>query len=371
MKRLLMAAGLGLLSGLLCLGWGWRQWTGPGPGATGNETAVRIRIPSGMTLAAAADTLAARGLLRDRRVLLAGARLTGRDRELRAGLYELAYGQSPRDLLNDLTTGLSVQVVVTIPEGLDSQETAAVVAVALGLAEDRFLVVADSLARLAARRDTLLGSVEAWASHDSLLAAESAASGIRTFHWSEGLLAPDTYHFAEGSEAAVVAEVLLATQLNRLQQAVAAGRSGVNGGLTPLELLTLASLVEAEALRDEERGLIAAVYTNRLGKKWRLEADPTVAFVLGKKGQRLYFRDLKVDSRYNTYRFKGLPSGPIGAPGLASLQAAAQPDPACEAMYFVSDGAGGHVFSRTAREHEAAVARYRESRARQRRAGAR
>ena len=125
--------------------------------------------------------------------------------------------------------------------------------------------------------------------------------------------------------------------------------------------------METEARRDDERERIAAVYANRLRRNWRLEADPTVAFVLGKQGERLYFKDLKVDSPYNTYRVKGLPPGPIATPGLASLLAAARPDSSSTALYFVSDGADGHVFSRTAREHEAAVRKFKAVREQQRR----
>jgi UPF0755 protein len=101
----------------------------------------------------------------------------------------------------------------------------------------------------------------------------------------------------------------------------------------------------------------------------RLEADPTVAHLLGKKGERLFYRDLAVPSAWNTYRTGGLPPGPIGSPGEASLQAAARPDPDCDALFFVADGADGHVFSRTAREHEEAVQRFRALRAAQRRRG--
>ncbi len=367
MKKALLAGAAGLLVGLLCLAWGWHQWTGAGPAAPGTALSARVRIPQGMTLSAAADTLVARGLLGDRRVLLLGARLSGRERGLRAGLYELAYAQSPRDLLTDLTEGLSVQVVVTIPEGLDSGEIAGIIAQALGFPARQFLAVADSVARRTAADQQLLGSAAAFAVHDSLLLATSRPGHDGVFHWCEGLLAPDTYHFAEGSEPQSVAALLVEAQLHRLQEAIVRGKGGTNGHLTPLGLLTLASVIEAEARHEDERGLIAAVYTNRLVRNWRLEADPTVAFVLGKKGERLFFKDLKVESPYNTYRHKGLPPGPIGAPGSASMMAAARPDSACQAMYFVSDGGQGHVFSRTAREHEAAVQRFRARRTRERR----
>jgi UPF0755 protein len=365
MKKLLLVASAAFLTGVLCLIWAQHQWTGPGPAAPADlvgEQITQVRIPAGMSLSVAADTLVARGLLRNRRVMLVGARATGLDRGLRAGLYELAYGQSPRDLLTDLTSGLSVQVVLTIPEGLDSIEISELVAAATGISARRFLTVADSLARQAVGDHRMLGPSVSVAFFDSLLRASSGVGGVRKFYWCEGLLAPDTYHLAEGAEPRAVATVLLETQLERLHLAVDAGEGGPNADLAPLALLTLASVVETEARRDDERALIAAVYTNRLQRNWRLEADPTVAFVLNKKGKRLFYKDLKVDSPYNTYRQKGLPPGPIGTPGLASLLAAAQPDSACEAMYFVSDGKDRHVFSRTAREHEAAVQKFRAAR---------
>ncbi len=369
MKRLLISMLAGLLVGLLCLALAWHQWTGPGPAAPTAEASARVRIASGMTLSAAADTLVSQGLLAHRRTLLIGAKLTGQDRSLRAGLYELAYGQSPRDLLTDLSTGLSVQVVVALPEGLDSEEIAVIVAGAFSFSAARFLVVADSLARATAVEQGLFSSAAAVADYDSLLNAASASGRTRRFRWSEGLLAPDTYHFADGSDAPTIAAVLLAVQWERLQRALSLAKGRLNEGLEPLALLTLASVVESEARRDDERALIAAVYTNRLQRNWRLEADPTVAFVLGKKGKRLFFKDLKIDSPYNTYRHKGLPPGPIGAPGFASLVAAARPDSTSEALFFVSDGADRHVFSRTAREHEAAVQRFRAARSQGRRQG--
>lgn len=367
MKRLLLAAAAGLLVGMLCLAWGWQQWAGAGPSAPAGVTSVQVRIPQGMTLTAAADILVQEGLLKHRQALLIGARLTGQGRGLRTGLYDLAYGQSARDLLTDLTTGLSVQVVMTIPEGLDSGEIANIVETTLGFAPDRFIAVADSLTRSLVAKHQLLGPKGRVSAFDSLLVQASAGALTRTFHWCEGLLAPDTYHFAEGSDPVMVATFLLTTQIDRLEQAVDQGRGGMNAHLTPMELLTLASVVETEARRDDERTLISAVYSNRLQKNWRLEADPTVAFILDKKGERLYFKDLKVESPFNTYRNKGLPPGPIGTPGLASLLAAASPDPTSEAMFFVSDGKDGHVFSRTAREHEAAVQRFRAARAQGRR----
>jgi UPF0755 protein len=129
--------------------------------------------------------------------------------------------------------------------------------------------------------------------------------------------------------------------------------------LTPHQLLSLAAIVEAEARLAAERERIAGVYHNRLARGMRLEADPTVAFWLGKRGERLLYRDLEMDSPFNTYRRSGPPAGPIGAPGAAALLATARPDTAGGDLYFVADGAGGHVFSGTLADHQRAVAAYR------------
>ncbi len=353
MRRLLAAAAVAGVLVLALAGWTWHSWTA-GAGRPGAEDQL-VTIPPGMTMRAAADTLAARGLLAHPRLFVLGARLGGRDRGLKAGLYALAPGRSPRQLLDDLTSGRTVQVRVTLPEGLDAAGTAAAVAAVFPFPAEAFLAAADSV--------TVAGGLPA--GYRKLLADESARRG-RTFHACEGYLAPDTYLFSAGSGAIQVAAHLVDTQRQRLDAAAAVAR---DTSLTPHQLLTLASIVEAEARRDDERGRIAAVYANRLALGRRLEADPTVAFVLDKKGKRLFFRDLEVDSPWNTYRHRGLPPGPIDSPGEASLQAAARPDPACDALYFVSDGADGHVFSRTAREHEAAVRRFRQLRAEARHRG--
>ncbi len=367
MKRAVM----GLLFGLLLLGGGavlmaWSLWVGSFPASTTGSQSMLLEIPPGMTLAAAADTLVSRGLLRDRKILLLGARLSHQDRGLRAGLYRLPVGLSPQEILNNLTSGKTVQVPVTIVEGLDAEETAAILVTALELDGERFLARADSLVRIRAQRGDLLPSGLSPAGFDSLLTVASL-TGNRRYHWCEGYLAPDTYLFSVGTQAETAAAHLVETQLARLDSIVASTSQKNAVWNSPHQLLVLASIVEAEAKKDVERPLIAAVYSNRLRKNWRLEADPTVAFILRKKGKRMFFKDLEVDSPYNAYRRRGLPPGPIGNPGMASLKAAGHPDTLCEALYFVSDGAGGHVFSKTAKEHEAAVQSFRKKRAANRR----
>jgi UPF0755 protein len=323
---------------------------------------VRVRVPAGSTVAAVADSLAAQGLLAHKGVFRWGARLTGGDRRLHAGLYDMPRGASPRRLLELLVTGRTVPVVVTLPEGVEARDAARRLAEALDFTAPEFLAVADSLVEAAVRsRRWLAGS--AADRYDSLVTA-GAAGGGRRFRWSEGYLAPDTYHFAEGTDIQTAARAVVGLQLARLDSIATLVSGPAEGlGFSPHELLTLASIVEAEARLADERPRIAAVYHNRLRRGWRLEADPTVAYFLDKRGDRLLYRDLERSSPFNTYRRSGLPPGPIGNPGRLSLAAAARPDTLCEDLFFVADGRGGHVFSRTAAEHQRAVAEYRRRRA--------
>ncbi len=346
--------------------WGWSQWTGPGPQLPLSAEFVLLEIPPGMTLTAAADTLVSRGLLKNRNVLLLGARGMGLQRGLRAGLYRLEAETPPRDLLLNLTSGQSVQIRVTVAEGLDAETTAGIMARALDFSSESFLSFADSLVRSKAGAGQLLQQQNSVARLDSIL-LKASQPGIRQFHWCEGYLAPDTYMFSVGISAEAAAGHLIRTQMARLDSALSQVNivSPVYGSTH--QLVTLASIVEAEARQEDERALIAAVYSNRLQRNWRLEADPTVAYILRKRGKRMFFKDLEVDSPYNAYRNKGLPPGPIGNPGFASILAAARPDSGFAAMFFVSDGKGGHVFSRTMREHEEAVRRFRQSKSAERR----
>jgi len=357
-------------------GWLWWQWNHGGaaapegasagaPSGASSSASVTLRIAPGMTMTAAADSLVARGLLASgrRRVFLLGAKLSGQDRQLRTGRFALPASASPRELLAALVEGQPIPVRVTLPEGLDALEASHLIAAALDLAPETFLSAADSLARAEVRGRGWLGTEPTVDHYDSLLTTAGTPPVSRTFHWAEGYLAPDTYHFAEGCDAVVAARTVVGLQMARIDSALQQlGPQIIALGLTPHQLVTLASIVEAEARRADERERIAAVYVNRLLRGSRLEADPTVAYLLNKKGQRLWYRDLRVVSPYNTYRQQGLPPGPIGNPGRAALAAAARPDSTCAAFYFVADGAGGHVFSRTAAEHEAAVRQYRRQR---------
>jgi UPF0755 protein len=177
----------------------------------------------------------------------------------------------------------------------------------------------------------------------------------------EGSLLPQTYGFERGTSRASVVARARAAMEKVLAEAWAA-RAADLPLASPREALVLASIVERETARPEERARIAAVFLNRLKQGMRLQSDPTVVYAAsdgaGVLDHALTRAELERDSPYNTYKAGGLPPGPISAPGGASIRAVTQPARSDE-LYFVADGAGGHVFSRTLEEHNRNVARWR------------
>ncbi|MBM4131113.1 hypothetical protein FJ250_08800, partial [bacterium] len=232
MKRLLAITGLACLLLAAGLGWSWSQWTQRWP--TGPRFVTqRVRVPAGMSAATLADTLCARGLLRHRLVLLAGARLTGQGHRLQAGLFEVPPGLPVRELLALFTRPGLPPARVTIPEGLDAAQTARLLAAELGIAPTEFLDAANRLAgQLRARSG---GAAAAVARLDSVLVGEAARAG-RVFHRCEGYLAPDTYFFAEDTPAAAAAARLVEAQFARLDSLLAAPRSPAAARLSAHEL---------------------------------------------------------------------------------------------------------------------------------------
>ncbi|MGE4314450.1 MAG: endolytic transglycosylase MltG, partial [Pseudobdellovibrionaceae bacterium] len=187
---------------------------------------------------------------------------------------------------------------------------------------------------------------------------------------AEGALLPGTYRFEKGQSTADMIAEMQEAMIKALDQAWAK-RSQDLPFTTREEALVLASVIEKETAKPEERTRIAGVFTNRLRESMPLQTDPTVIYAItkgreknegmGPLGRRLLLKDLKIDSPYNTYLYAGLPPGPICNPGLASIEAALHPEEN-EYLFFVADGTGGHVFSKTLKEHEANRANWRKIR---------
>jgi UPF0755 protein len=247
----------------------------------------------------------------------------------RSGEYHLAAGMVPREVLEELASGRVVQYRLTLVEGWTFAQLAAAL---------------DRNTFLEHRFD--FSDTAQWA---------TAMSELDIDH-PEGWFLPETYQFTRGdSDLDILARAHRAMRAE-LEQAWASRSDGLP--LTsPYELLILASIVEKETALDSERGQIAGVFVRRLQKGMRLQTDPTVIYGLGETFDGdIRKRDLQADTPYNTYTRHGLPPTPIAMPGRASLQAAARPADG-ETLYFVADGNGGHTFSVTLEEHQAAVDR--------------
>ncbi len=301
----------------------------------GGDGAVRtVVIPPGTSTWHIGDRLARAGLVRSPRALIVAARVRGAAGGLRHGEYTFSPSQNALEIVDVLVRGEGILHRVTVPEGYTVRQIADALAAAGLVDRERFLDLALRQGRSLAR--ATLSDLPI----DSL----------------EGYLFPDTYHLQRGlDEAAIVGHLLdrLDAAVGRDLRAAARAR-----GLGLHQLLTVASMVEREAQVPQERPVIAGVIYNRLDRGLRLEIDATVLYALGRHKEALSAADLAVDSPYNTYRYSGLPPGPIANPGLASIRASAAPQKT-PYLYYVLRPDGGHHFSRTYQEHLDAIRRYR------------
>lgn len=299
-------------------------------GDRGPTETIRVTIPQGATVSTAAESLSVRRVIRSPRFFVLLARVTGRDRSLQAGVYELTTGMSASDALNALVSGRTALDRLVIPEGLMLSEIAPSVERQLGIPADSFRAAA----------------------HDSGLIERVGARGPTL----EGYLYPSTYFVRVGATATEVVRQMVAEFESRWQPEW--NQRLEEFGFTRDEAVTLASIVEGEARHPEDLKYVSSVYHNRLERGMRLQADPTVIYALGVR-RRLFSRDYEIDSPYNTYRIDGLPPHPISQPSSASIEATLYPRQS-DFYYFVADAEGRHVFSRTYREHLTAIRRIRD-----------
>jgi peptidoglycan lytic transglycosylase G len=289
---------------------------------------VRVDIPAGATLAEIADRLHAAEVIRHPFVFKHFGALAQFDRQVRPGEYEFVAGEPYRRILERLREGDIIQIRITVPEGRTRREIAQMLQRKLGIDPEEFMRVTE----------------------DPELLRKHAIDSP-TF---EGYLFPDTYFFPSRTSAEEVLEAMLQRFFTAWTPADEERARAI--GMTRGQVLTLASIIEGEALLDSERPRISAVYHNRLRRDMLLQADPTVLYALGGQRRRVYYSDLLTMSPYNTYVNRGLPPGPICNPGLESIEAALSPTPGIGDLYFVAarDGTGRHLFSKTLSEHLAA-----------------
>ena len=309
-----------------------------GCGGRERDTAVRrFVIPPGASLTAIAESLSTHEIIRGPHLFGYYVRLRGADGTIKAGTYELPKRSGWSKTLEALVEGRVVTVAVTVPEGWRLTQIAQRIA---PIAE----VSADSIV------EELL---------DPALADSFGLPGPTL----EGYLFPETYRFAAGVPLLSIVKTLS----GRYKAIWTPGRRTLldSLGMSEREATTLASIVQAEARWVDEMPLISAVYHNRLKRGMRLQADPTVQYALETRRSRLLYRDIEsvADNPYNTYTHAGLPPGPIGAPGLAAIDAALSPADV-PYLYFVARPDGRHEFSRSLVEHNRKIQEIRQARRR-------
>ena len=288
--------------------------------------AIRVIVPKGATFSAATDSLHKAGLVGSKFLFKVYARIKGTDRNIKPGTYLLKRGTPWPDIVGALHGGRGLVNTVTIPEGFAISQIVPLFARNLQIPADSVTV---------AIRDTVL--------------LKRLGIPGKTL---EGYLFPDTYAFPIGTTARQAVLELVKRFEREWKPEWNARLDSL--GLNRHEVVALASIVEKEAKKADERPVIAAVYLNRLRNKMLLQADPTVQFALGKHTPRVLNKDLEIDSPYNTYKYPGLPPGPIASPGGASLVAALFPA-SVPFLYFVAAPDGHHEFRRTLDEHNIAV----------------
>ena len=299
-----------------------------------------VEIPQGIGSRAIGERLAAAGVVRDAWTFRFALYLSAQGRHLKAGEYRFDQAMTPAQVIDKMVRGDVYQVAVTFPEGLTILEMSKIF-------ESHGLGAAASFVE--ASKDTSL-----------IKDLDREAKDL------EGYLFPETYLLARKTDAPkLVQQMVIAFRRTLTPQATE--------NTTTRRLVTLASIVEKETAKPEERPLVASVYVNRLRRGMPLQCDPTVIYALTRAGRydgNLRRDDLSFDSPYNTYRYPGLPPGPIASPGRASIDAAAHPSDD-EYLYFVSRNDGTHVFARTLDEHNRNVQKYQVQYFRERRAAER
>ena len=297
------------------------------------ETIFMVKKGSG--LRAVANDLQKKRLIKSKDLFILCAILKGGTKDIKAGEYSLNQSMSPVTIFNILSTGAIKTYTVTIPEGLTAQQIADL------LATKNLINVREFISLVM----------------DKTLTATYNIDGTSL----EGYLFPDTYVISRDTDAQELIN-LMVTRFQKIFTALLNNRESTPGSLlSAKDIVTLASIIEKEGGRAEEKPIIASVFLNRLKKRMRLESDPTVIYGLKNFNGNLKKKDLRTPGPYNTYVNYGLPPGPIANPGRESLMAAIKPAKT-NYLYFVAKNDGSHHFSTSLSEHNKAVFRYQKRR---------
>lgn len=310
-------------------------WTSAVPENAGGRNFI---IHRGMSLPQVADSLQQQGLIKSRYTFVFTDKILQWGKTLKAGKYSIPAGASNLDLYKLFRSGKAVQFRVTLPEGKTIEDYAGILQHATGIDSVVFVCLAN----------------------DSALVRQLNVAAPNL----EGYLYPNTYTFSWGVSASEIIRSIVQEFHHQVNDSLHRRAAELN--MTLHQVITLAAIIEGEAVVDSERAVISAVYHNRLRQGILLQADPTIQYIVPGPPRRLLNRHLEIDSPYNTYRYPGLPPGPVNNPGIASIHAALYPANV-NYIFFVARGDGSHMFTHTLQEHLRAKSDFDKVRARVRR----
>jgi len=292
---------------------------------TNIDSMEKVRIDQGTTLSNISDKLNKRGLVSNKWVFKFLIKIKGLEKSMQAGTFRLSNVHTNNEVINNIVFGSPDRKKITFLEGWNMNQVAR---------------------HLSKELDFNYSEVIKLLSDEDLIRDLQINSNTL-----EGYLFPETYYFFEGVDKTSVIKRLVKEHKKFWNNANLSKADSL--GFTPYEIITLASIIEGEAIYDSERSIISAVYHNRIKIGMKLQADPTVQYIIDDGPRRLLNKDLRIKSPYNTYIYQGLPPGPINSPGKQSLIAALSPQDN-DYLYFVAKGDGYHTFSRNEKEHERA-----------------
>ena len=292
---------------------------------TNIDSMEKVRIDQGTTLSNISDKLNKRGLVSNKWVFEFLTKIKGLEKSMQAGTFRLSNVHTNNEVINNIVFGSPDRKKITFLEGWNMNQVAK---------------------HLSKELDFNYSEVIKLLSDEELIRDLQINSNTL-----EGYLFPETYYFFEGVDKTSVIKRLVKEHKKFWNNANLSKADSL--GFTPYEIITLASIIEGEAIYDSERSIISAVYHNRIKIGMKLQADPTVQYIIDDGPRRLLNKDLRIKSPYNTYIYQGLPPGPINSPGKQSLIAALSPQDN-DYLYFVAKGDGYHTFSRNEKEHERA-----------------
>lgn len=291
-----------------------------------NMTKLRkIKISNGQSLSGISSLMHQKNFISNKWVFEFVTKLKGLDKKIQAGTFRSNNAKTNHDIINNLAFGRPDRKKITFLEGWNIKQVSRHLSNVMKFEYDEVI---------------------------SLLNNESFIIDLKINSKTlEGYLFPETYYFFEGVDKKTIIKRLVKEHLSFWNEETLLKADSL--GFTPTEIITIASIIEGEAIYDSERPIISAVYHNRLKKGMKLQADPTVQYIIEDGPRRLLNKDLRIKSPYNTYMYKGLPPGPINSPGLQSLLAALNPQ-INDYFFFVAKGDGYHTFSKNEKEHEQA-----------------